>query len=144
MMGLFALFFVSMIISSYFNAMHKADLQKTRKAQYGKLQFKGKVINFRQYKFMNKPAYQVCIKLDSCNVKSLYIYNENDALKIKDSVATFSAGYLINILGPIDSVAFNIDNSGKVFYHYKAKAWDEHPISFDPFGLQKSDLNYCN
>ena len=93
---------------------------------------------------MNKPAYQVCVKLDSSNVSNLYIYNENDALKIKNGVATFSAGYLINILGPIDSVAFNIDNSGKIFYHYAAKAWDQHTIGFDTNGLQKSDLNFCN
>jgi hypothetical protein len=144
MMGIFAVFMVSMIISSYYNAMRKADVQKARMAAFGKVQFKGKVTSYRQYKFMNKPAYQVCVKLDSGNVNSLYIYNDNDALKIKDSIATFSAGYLINILGPIDSVAVNIGNSGKIFFHYKAKAWDEHPLGFDPNGLQKSDLNYCN
>jgi len=144
MMGIFALFLVSMIISSYYNALHKAELQKKRMAEYGSLKFTGKVIKYRVYKYMNKNCYQICVKLDSAGVKDLYIYNENDALKIKDGIASFGAGYLSNILGPADSVAVNEDSSGRVVLYYKDNAVVKLPFGFDPYGLQKNDLNYCN
>ena len=143
-MGIFALFLVCMVVSQYFNAVRKAELQKVRKAEFGKLQFKGMVINHKVYRYMNKNYYQVCVKLDSANIKELNIFNDNDCIEIKNGIATFSAGYLNNILGPVDSVAVNINNSGQIIYHYKANARDEHPLGFDPMGLTKSDLNACN
>ncbi|HEY5326545.1 MAG TPA: hypothetical protein VIJ27_06060 [Mucilaginibacter sp.] len=131
-MGIFALFLVSMVVSQYYNAARKAGLQKVRKAEFGKLQFKGTVINHKVYRYMNKNYYQVCVKLDSANMKELTIFNEDDCVKIKDGIAAFSAGYLNNILGPVDSVAVNINNSGQIIYHYKGNARDEHPLGFDP------------
>jgi hypothetical protein len=143
MMGIFALFLVSMIVSQYYNALNKAELQKKRKAEYGKLQFNGKVVNYRVYKYMNKNYYQICVKLDSAKTKDFFIYNDDDALTIKNGMATFSAGYLNHILGPADSVSVNANNSAQIVYHYKDNALNETPLGFDPMGLQKSDLNSC-
>ena len=143
-MGLIALFLISVIITQSYNVARKAKDEKQRVAEIGKLQFKGKVISTHIYKYYGKNYYIACVKLDSSNVKSLHIYNDLDCIQIKDSIATFSAGYLNNILGPIDSVAVNINNSGKVIFHYKSHARNEYLLGFDPFGLKESDLNACN
>ncbi len=141
MLGIFALFLVSMVISQYYNALNKAGLQKKRKAEYGNIQFTGKVINYRVYKYMNKNYYQICVKLDSAKAKDFFIYDDDDCLSIKNGIATFSAGYLNHILGPADSVAVNPNNSGEVVYHYTDNALTKTPLGFDPMGMQKSDLN---
>ena len=143
-MAVFAFFLISIIISQSFNAQRKADEQKIRKAEIGKLQFKGKVISSKIYRYYGKNYYLVCVKLDSANVKNLYVFNNLDCIKIKNGMATFAAGYLNHVLGTVDSVAVNINNSGKVIFHYKNYARDEHPLGFDPMGLKESDLNACN
>jgi len=145
MMGILALFLVSMIISQYYNALSKAELQKKRKAEYGSLQFTGKVTHHRVYRYMNKNYYQVCVKLDSARVKDIFIFNDDDCLKIKNGMATFSAGYLNHTLGPADSVAANVNHSGKIeLYYKKDNVLTKTDLGFDPMGLQKSDLNNCN
>ena len=143
-MAVVAFFLISVILSQYYNAERSAKEQKIRKAEIGHLQFKGKVTGSKVYRYFGKNYYIACVKLDSSNVKSLYIYNNLDCIKIKNGVATFSAGYLNHILGVVDSVAVNINDSGKVIFHYKGNARDERPLGFDPLGLKESDLNACN
>ena len=145
LMGILAFFLVSMIISQYYNALSKAELQKKRKAEYGSLQFTGKVIHYRVYRYMNKNYYQVCVKLDSARVKDIFIFNDDDCLKIKNGMATFSAGFLNHTLGSADSVAVNMNHSGKIeLYYKKDNVLTKTDFGFDPMGLQKSDLNNCN
>jgi hypothetical protein len=143
MMGIFALFLVSMIISQYYNALSNAERQKKRKAEFGTLQFSGKVVNFRPYRYLNKNYYQICVKIDSVKLKDFLVFNEDDCLSIKNNMATFAAGYLDHILGPADSVDVNMGNSGKIAYYYKNDAVTKIPMEFDPMGLQKSDLTSC-
>jgi hypothetical protein len=143
-MGVVALFLVSMIISQYYNALNKAELVKKRKAEYGSLQFSGKVSSYKVYRYMNKNYYKICVKLDSPNVKPMHIFDDDDAINIKGGIATFSAGYLNHILGPADSVAVNAGNSGKIVFHYAANVLDERTLGFDPMGLRESDLLACN
>src|SRR5215469_12118188 len=140
MMGLFAVFIVSMVISQYYNAQHKSELLKKRKAEYGSLHFTGKVISYKSYRYMNKNFYKICVKLDSANVKPLNIYNDDDAIRISNGTATFSAGYLNHILGPADSVAANIDNDGKIFLIHQGGVSEKRDFKFEPMGLTKDDL----
>src|SRR5271165_4981770 len=117
-MAVIAFFLISVIVTQSFNAERNAEDQKNRMAEIGKLQFKGKVIGSKVYKYFRKDYCLVCVKIDSPEVKNLYVFNDLDCIKIKNGVATFSAGYLNHILGMVDSVAVNINNSGKVVFHY--------------------------
>lgn len=139
-----AFFLISVIVSQSNNAQRKADEQKTRQRELGKLQFKGKVISSKTYKYYGKNYYLVCVKLDSASVHDFYIYNDLDCIKIKNGIATFSAGYLNHVLGAVDSVSANINGNGKVVFHYKGNARDEYPLAFDPMGLKESDLSACD
>jgi hypothetical protein len=143
-MGIAAVFLISVIISQSYNAQRNGDEQKIREKEIGKLQFRGRVISSKTYRYFGKNYLLACIKLDSANVKSLYVYNDIDCIKIKNGIATMPVGYLNNILGPVDSVAFNINNSGKVTFHYKNKAVHQLLLGCDPFGLPESELNACN
>ena len=86
----------------------------------------------------------ICVKLDSASMKNLYVFNDLDCIKIKNGAATFAAGYLNHVLGVVDSVAVNINNSGRVIFYYKNYARDERSLGFDPIGLKESDLNSYN
>jgi hypothetical protein len=143
-MAIIAFFLISIIVSQSNNAQRKADKQKTRQKELGKLQFKGKVIGSKIYKYYGKNYYLVCVKVDASSVSDFYIYNDLDCIKIKNHIATFSAGYLDNVLGMVDSVSANMNDDGKVIFHYRGNARDEYPLAFDPMGLRERDLNACN
>jgi len=143
-MALIALFVISVGVSAYINALKKAGLHKTRQAEFGNLQFTGKVVHVRLYEFMKDKCYQVCVKLDSANVKDFSVYNDDDAIKINDGIATFAAGHLDKIFGPADSVAVNVNHSGKVLLYYRDKSFIKFDdFGFEHYGIKKSDLNYC-
>lgn len=143
-MGVIALFLVSLLFTQSYNAVRKADEQKKRKAELGKVAFSGKVISTKTYHYFGKSYYQVCVKLDTSSVNSLNVFNDLDCIRIKNGMATFSAGYLNPVLGATDSVAANINNSGKVVFHYKAHAIETRALGFDPMGLKENDLDWCN
>ncbi|MBS1504267.1 MAG: hypothetical protein JST32_19520 [Bacteroidetes bacterium] len=143
-MGLIAIFLVSVMLTQTYNVMRKAEVQKKRLSEIGKLQFRGKVVGVRTYRYYNKNYYQVCVKLDYSTVDNLSLFNDLDCIRINKGMATFSAGYLNNILGPVDSISANIGNNGKVIFYYKTHATDSHPLGFEPMGLKEGDLNYCN
>ena len=142
-MGVIAIFLISLVLTQSYNAVRHAEEQKARMAKLGKLQFRGKVIATKIYRYFGKNYYQVCVKQDTTSMDSLYICNDQDCIRIKNGIATFSAGYLNNILGAADSVSANIDNSGKVIFHYKTHAIEKRALGFEPMGLNKNDLNSC-
>lgn len=143
-MGIIALFLMGVVTTRTCNAIRKAKDQKTRKAEFGKLQFKGKVIGSKTYRYFNKNYYVVCVKLDSTSVNNLYIFNNLDGIRIRNGIAAFAAGYLNPVLGVADSVSVNMNNSGKVEFYYKAHALETRPLGFDLMGVKESDLNTCN
>ena len=138
-----AAFLVCVVVSQYNNTLRKAAEQKIRLSQIGKLHFKGKVINSKIYRYYGKNYYMICVKLDSTNIKNFFVYNNLDCLKVKNGIATFSAGYLNHTLGMVDSVEANMNNSGKVIYYYSAHAKDSSPLGFAPNGLHEDDLKSC-
>jgi hypothetical protein len=143
-MGIVALFLVGLVTTRSCNAMREAGDHKTRMAEFGKLRFKGKVVGSKTYHYFNKNYYLVCVKLDSTSVYSLRVFNNLDGISIRDGIATFAAGYLNPVLGVVDSVSVNMNNSGKVELYYKAHAREERPLGFDLMGIRESDLNACN
>ncbi|MGZ4001232.1 MAG: hypothetical protein ACXVIY_11410 [Mucilaginibacter sp.] len=143
-MGIIALFLVGLVTTRTCNAVREAKDHKARMAMFGKLQFKGKVIGSRTYRYFNKNYYVVCVKLDSSSINSLYIFNNLDGIRISKGMATFAAGYLNPVLGVVDSVSVNMDKSGKVELYYKAHAREERPLGFDLMGIKESDLKACN
>ena len=140
----FMLFLMIVLLSRSNNEAEKARKQKVREVQIGKLQFKGRVISSRIYKYAGKNYYMICVKLDSSNVKSFTIYNELNCLKIHNNIATMPAGVLNNTLGVVDYVEMNINNSKQIVYHYKDRARQEFPLELDPRGVQESDMDFCN
>jgi hypothetical protein len=144
MMGMFALFLVSMIISQYYNTVNQAALAAKRKTEYGWLHFSGKVAGYKVYRYMNKNFYKICVKLDSANKRPFFLYNDDDAINIKDGIAIFSAGYLNHTLGPADSVAINMDNSDKIELYYPGNVLDKRKFAFEPMGLVRTDLTNRN
>lgn len=143
-MGIIALFLVGVVTTRTCNAIREVEDHKTRLAAFSKLQFKGKVIGSKTYRYFNKNYYVVCVKLDSTSVNSLYIFNNLDGIRIRNGIATFAAGYLNPVLGVVDSVSVNMNNNGKVEFYYKVHAREEHPLGFDQMGVKESDLNGCN
>lgn len=144
MMGLFALLLITIIFSQYNSAMNKAELQKKREKEYGTLSFSGKVVHYRLYKYMSKNYYQVCVKLNQPNAKPLTIFDDDDAIRIANGMATFSAGYYNRVLGAADSVSANPDKSDKLMLYYNAaNAVDRKDFNFEPMGLQRTDLDSC-
>jgi hypothetical protein len=143
-MGIIVLFLVGFVTTRTCNASREAKEHKTRMAEFGKLQFKGKVIGSKTYRYFNKNYYVICVKLDSTSVSSLHVFNNLDGIRIRNGIATFAAGYLNPVLGVADSVSVNMNNSGKVELYYKAHAREERPLGFDLMGIQESDLDGCN
>ncbi|PTQ94941.1 hypothetical protein C8P68_106155 [Mucilaginibacter yixingensis] len=115
-------------------------LQK-RRIILGDLFFKGRVINSKIYDYGGRNYRLVCLKLDSGNRKDLYIFNDRCAIKIKDSIATFSAGGDDpNFV--IDYIMVNVQKNVST-YHYKNGNTTTDVIDLEPQGLSVSDMNFC-
>jgi hypothetical protein len=143
-MAVIAGFLVCVIVSQLYNAGRKDGEQKIHVEKISKLQFKGRVTGSKRYTYFRKNFYRVCVTLDSSSVKSLYIYNNRDCIKINNGVATFSAGFLDPKSGIADSVAANIHNSGKLIFYYPNRSRQEVPLGFNARGLTESDLKACD
>jgi hypothetical protein len=143
-MGAGAFFLICFVVSQYYGLLNKADLQKKRKAEYGWLHFSGKVINCKTYTYVHKSFYQVCVKLDSPDVKPVMVYNDDDAIKVSNGIATFSGGYINKFLGLPDSVAVNKNNNGKIIFYRTRYIIAQKNLGFDPMGLKRNDLNSCD
>src|ERR1035437_8932281 len=102
------LFIVGYIFTAHYVSEQMANEQKVRKEKIVNLQFKGKVVNYTLYRYNKKNCYTICVKLDTTNTQNLYVCNNLDCIKIKDGIATFSAGYLNPALGIADSVWYNM------------------------------------
>jgi len=71
------------------------------------------------------------------------VYNDDDAIKISNGIATFSAGYIDKFVGLADSVTVNM-NRGKIIFFRNRYMIAKKELGFDPMGLKKDDLNSCN
>src|ERR1700733_12694596 len=83
--------------------------EKSRLSVTGNIQFKGKVINSKVYDFGGRNYYLICVQLDTSNVKSFYVFNDQAFLKIKNNIATMAAGFLDTYYGAATYVEVNMN-----------------------------------
>ncbi|QEC79299.1 hypothetical protein [Mucilaginibacter ginsenosidivorax] len=145
----FILFFLIAIIVIFiivFNLQsNRSDqVDKDRLALTGNVQFKGKVIKSKIYEYAGKNYYMICIQLDTCNVKKFYVFNERSALKIKNNIATISAGVFVPYYGVVNYVEVNIKNNKKIKFFYKTGDIHEYELNLANNGLSENDMNLCD
>lgn len=119
--------------------------QKIRTGVLGKISFNGKVINYKVVynKQFGKSYFVMCIKLDYTNTDSFYYFHENNALIIKNDIATMGGGGYDPNRIPV-CVEININHNYKNIYYYKNGRKDIFQLNFDYTGLSKEDMNDCN
>ncbi|QKJ32200.1 hypothetical protein HQ865_21350 [Mucilaginibacter mali] len=108
----------------------------------GDLRLSGKVIDSSVYKYGGRPYLLICLKLDTCNKKSLYLFNDLIALKIKNGIATMSAGPDYTI-APISFVAIDAKRNIMITRYQNGQA-DTSDIDIRADGLTESQMNFCN
>ena len=111
----------------------------------GKVSFKGKVINYSMVhnEQFGKDYSVLCIKLDYSNTDSFYYFQDKNALRIKDGIATLPVGVLVPGQIPV-YVEVNMNNTYKIIFHFADKRTEIFPLNFNYTGLSKEDMNYCN
>lgn len=108
----------------------------------GNLFFRGKVINSKLYNYGGRKYRLVCLKLDSCNRKSLFMLNERCFIKIHDNVATLSiGGYEPNFV--VDYVTTDVKKN-QMIYHFQTGDNDTSFIDLKRQGVLAEDVNLCN
>lgn len=118
---------------------------KIRTGVLGKISFKGRVINYIKIhsEEFGKDYSVICIKLDYSNTDSFYYFQDKNALKIKNGIATMSdGGYDPNFI-PI-YVENNINNNHKIIVHYANGRTDTVELNYNSTGISKEDMNLCN
>jgi hypothetical protein len=139
--------FVVVIVLQLPKGDHYNDpyFQKIRTGALGKISFKGKVINYSvvHNEQFGKDYSVLCIKLDYSNTDSFYYFEDKNALRIKDGIATIPVGVLVPGQIPV-YVDVNMNNNYKIIFHFADKRTEIYPLSFNYTGLSKEDLNYCD
>jgi hypothetical protein len=114
-----------------------------RKSQVANIQFKGKVINTKMIDRYGKKYLILCIALDYTNTNNFYIFNDLNALKIKNGIATIPGGLFEQNLIPT-YVEININNSLKNKIYYQNGEVHEYELGLGSGGLKEKDMNSCN
>lgn len=110
----------------------------------GRIQFKGKVINSKTYRYSDKDYYLVCIKLDYSNTKDICLYNDVCCLKIKNGIATLAAGVLDKSVGVASYVEVNIGYNRKITLRYTNGDHDSFILTLATSGLPEQYMSICN
>ena len=119
--------------------------QKIRTGVLGKISFKGRVIN---YKIVHNEQFGrnylvMCIKLEYSNTDSFYYFQDENALKIKNGIATMSSGSYQPTHIPT-YVEINMNHNYKDIFYYADGTKDIFGLNFTSNGLSKEDMNSCN
>ena len=119
--------------------------QKIRTGVLGKISFKGRVIN---YKIVHNEQFErnylmMCIKLEYSNTDSFYYFQDENALKIKNGIATMSSGSYQPTFIPI-YVEINKNHCYRNIFYYADGEKDIFGLNFTSNGISKEDLNSCN
>ena len=111
----------------------------------GKVSFKGRVIDYEMVhnEQFGKDYSVICIKLDYSNTDSIYYFQDKNALRIKDSIATIPGGVLVPGQIPV-YLEVNMNNNYRIIAHFADGSTETYPLNFNYTGLSKEDLNYCN
>lgn len=143
---LFVAFAIVIVLQSPKNDHYNDPyFQKIRTGVLGKVSFKGKVIS---YKIVHNEQFGrnylvICIKLDYSNTDSFYYFQDHNALKIKNGIATMSSGSYKPTLIPV-YVEINMNHNYKDIFYYADGEKDMFELNFTSNGISKEDMNYCN
>ena len=139
--------FVIVIVLQLPKGDHYNDpyFQKIRTGVLGKISFKGKVINYKvvHNEQFGRNYLMICIKLEYSNTDSFYYFQDENALKIKNGIATMSSGsYQPNHMPTY--VEINMNHNYKNIFYFAHTEKDVSEMNFTSNGLSKEDMNSCN
>lgn len=119
--------------------------QKIRTGVLGKISFKGRVINYKvvHNEQFGRNYLVMCIKLDYSDTDSFYYFDDENALKIKNGIATMSSGSYQPNYKPT-YVEINVNHNYKNIFYYADNSKDTFALNFTSNGISKEDMNYCN
>ena len=81
--------------------------------------------------------------MDYSNTDSFYYFQDKNALRIKDDIATIPGGVLVPTQIPV-YLEVNMDNNYKMIFHFAHATTDTFELNYNSTGLSKEDMNYCN
>ena len=136
--------FLSIVTISTKNSNRQAEAeQKSFYKALGNIHFKGKVINFSLIDRYSKRYALACVKLDYTNRDSIYIYQNDYCLVIKNGIAMIPVGFSPSDSKIVDSIEVNMDSDNKEIFHYKNGSIDTFNYYSKAGWLIKSDLSIC-
>jgi|SRR5690242_4579463 len=126
----------------YVNKKNDAE-DRLRRSVIENIQFKGRIINSTVIDRYGKKYVVWCIKLDYTNTDSIYIFNDLDAVKIKNGIATIPGGLYQKDLIPT-YVEINMNNSLVNKIYYQNGQVREYEMGLGSGGLIEEDMHDCN
>ncbi len=124
---------------------HYDDLyfRNIRRGVLGKISFKGKVTGYKvvHNKYFGKNLYVLCIRLDYTNTDSFSYFQDENALTVKDGIATIPGVVLVPNYIPV-YIEANIHKNYKIIDHYANGTSDTINLNYNSSGLSKEDMNY--
>ncbi|MFC4232628.1 hypothetical protein ACFOW1_12035 [Parasediminibacterium paludis] len=140
----FFLFISVVTISRIYSNKQLEQKQKILYKALGNLHFKGKVINISLIDRYSKKYSMLCIKLDYSNRESIYYFENDYFLKIKNGIATLPDGLFLSDSKIIDYVEVDMNSEKKEILHYKDGSVEEYGYFVNAGWLYESDVNICN
>ena len=140
----FCLYIIYVIITSEQQSAQQDERYHKQLVLIGKIRFKGEIIGKKIYRYAGKNYYLICIKLDYSNTEQIYIYNNLCGLKIKNGIATISAGFYDPALGEPKYVEVNMNSDNKLKTTYKDGSSTVNICTLDPYGAPEKYMNICN
>lgn len=142
--GMLTIMLVVFIVTTILSNRDSALEARKFKEYVGKVQFKGKVINSKIYKYSGKDYLMLCIQLDYSNFKEYYVLNDYCFFKIKNNIATMAVGVFNPDEGMPKYVEVNLRGNGSEKLIYANGTVDDVGLSLANYGLTKGDMNNCN
>jgi len=144
-LGVFFTIFLLIIVFTLVSDHKEAELGDKKYNEYvGKVQFKGKVVNSRIFKYGGKPYLMVCVQLDYSNYKEYYVLNDYCFLRIKNNIATMAVGFFNSDNGIPKYVEVNIKNNRIEKFTQADGTIDTVGLNLANYGLTRDDMNTCN
>ncbi|HEU5052657.1 MAG TPA: hypothetical protein VFT78_06070 [Hanamia sp.] len=142
--GIFLLIIFITVAFLIFYVNKKNDAEdRLRRSVIENIQFKGRIINSTVIDRYGKKYVVWCIKLDYTNTDSIYIFNDLDAVKIKNGIATIPGGLYQKDLIPT-YVEINMNNSLVNRIYYQNGQFREYEMGLGSGGLIEKDMKDCN
>lgn len=148
----FVLLFLFLVVLGYKNSHKKiAEYKQHTEEVYGSIQFKGQVLRIHKIKRGGRVYGIVCIKLDYCNIDSLYIFDKMSCLKIENGVVTLPSNSISieddrHVRPILDAVyvEVNMENSKQMVFIDSLGNKFFKDLDYPNNNLIESDLRLCD